>query len=791
MEDQFSAGKAASSGSNIKEFFYKYVRFLPVFILSVAFTLLGAYLYLRYATPVYQSAGALLVKGSNAEEGGGGDRGDRFSQLFVLDNSINIQSEIELLKSRPLMERVVEKLGLNYQYYSLGNIDEVHHYKDLPFMVQAVAINDSAAEHAFEIRFNRNQTFTLGEQGPTYRFGQVFTLPQGRFALVRLPGELGETYRVHWLPTRTLASKLTRNLLVAPKGATGILNLELETSHPQMAADVLNQLMREYQVATIEDKNETKRQTLTFIDDRLKVVSRELDSVTTALLTYQRNNNLVDPTAQSTSFLTRMEAFNEQSREQEVQASIAQMIENYLDDSRNNFNVVPSSLGLADPTLNTMISAYNVAQLERKQLVEGKVPVTNARVQQMASQIEQLRLNILESLRNLKRSYRAAISRLQQERGLVKAEIEQLPVKEQNLLEIKKQQEMKQGVFNFLMEKREETAISLAATISNIKVVEEAAVNKQPVKPDRRHIQLIAIVLGLALPALFIFIMELLNDKVNSRADIEKITDVPILGEIGHSYADKTLLVHPTNRSIVAEQFRIIRSNLQYVLANINKPVILVTSSFSGEGKSFVSTNLGAVLSLAGKRTIILEFDIRKPKIMAGLGLGKKPGLTNWLLGKVQLEDLPVAVEGYDNLFILPCGPIPPNPGELLLNPQMEALFNWMHSHFDAVVVDTAPVGIVSDALTLSRFANATLYITRQGHTFKKQVEIIDDYKRQSKLPNLSIVLNDVRLETAYGYYSYGKYGYGYAQSAGYFDEEPGTNGGGSNGLLKWKKWKV
>jgi capsular exopolysaccharide synthesis family protein len=789
MEDQFAVNKTAGSGPNIRELFYKYVRFLPFFVLSVAVMLLGAYLYLRYSAPVYQAAGALLVKGTSSEEGSGAG-GDRFSQLFVLDNSINIQSEIELLKSKPLMEQVVEKLGINYQYHTKGKISEVHHYKDVPFMLQTIALNDSAHAFSFEVNFNPDGSFAVEGQKGYFRFGQAFTLPQGRFVLVRIPGAgLGEAYRIDWKPTGTMAASLLASLQVAPKGSTGILNLVLETSHPLLAADVLNGLMREYQVATIEDKNETKRQTIAFVDDRLQVVSRELDSVTALLLAYQRANNLIDAEGQSAAYLARIDAFDVQTREQEAQVSIARMIETYLADSRNNFSVVPSSLGLADPTLNTMISAYNVAQLERKALVDGNVPPTNARVQQMNSGIEQLRLAILESIRNLKTAYNNAIGRLQQEQGNVRSRVEQLPIQEQNLLEIKRQQEMKQAVFKILMEKREESAISLAATISNIKVVEAATPNPLPVRPNRNSIRLIAIALGLAIPALVIFILELLNDKVTGRADIEKITDVPILGEIGHSYANEALVVRSSHRGIVAEQFRIVRSNLQYVLAAVQRPVILVTSSFSSEGKSFVSTNLGAVLSLAGKRTLILEFDIRKPKVLAGLGLGKKPGLTNWLLGKAELEDLPVPVPGFENLFVLPCGPVPPNPAEMLLLPKMETLFAWVRSHYDVVVMDTAPAGIVSDALTLSHFADATLYITRQGRTFKKQVELIDDFARQEKLPRMSVVLNDVRLETAYGYYSYGKYGYGYGEQASYFEEAPNGNGQAKKSLLRrWRK---
>ncbi|MGZ5221414.1 MAG: polysaccharide biosynthesis tyrosine autokinase, partial [Chitinophagaceae bacterium] len=275
--------------------------------------------------------------------------------------------------------------------------------------------------------------------------------------------------------------------------------------------------------------------------------------------------------------------------------------------------------------------------------------------------------------------------------------------------------------------------------------------------------------------ALVIFLKEILNDKVTTRFDIEKVTQVPILGEIGHSFSGNALVVSKTSRGMVAEQFRSIRSNLQYVISKIERPVILVTSSFSGEGKSFVSTNMAAVMALTGKKTIILEFDIRKPKVLSGLGLGRRPGISNFLVGKAALKDLVVPVPNHENMFVLPCGPIPPNPAELLLDQKVTELFEWVRREFDVVLIDTAPVGMVSDALTLGNFADCTLYLVRQGRTFKKQVVLIDELYRENKLPKVSIVINDVKIRAGYGYYGYGRYGYGYGYGQGqdsYYEEE-------------------
>lgn len=314
--------------------------------------------------------------------------------------------------------------------------------------------------------------------------------------------------------------------------------------------------------------------------------------------------------------------------------------------------------------------------------------------------------------------------------------------------------------------------------MSNSNILDKAFPSSTPVKPNRKTIQILAVLLGLGLPALFIFIGEVLNDKVSTRFDIEKLTAAPILGEIGHSFSKNVLIVNKTTRSMVAEQFRIIRSNLQYILNKADKATILVTSSFSGEGKSYVTTNMGAVLALAGKKTIILEFDIRKPKLLSGLEIQKGPGITNFLVGKAKLEDLIKPVPDADNLFILGCGPVPPNPAEMLLDSKVEEMFTWLKANFDVILVDTAPVGMVSDAMTLSKFADSTLYLVRQGHTFKKQIALIDEFYVQHKLPKISIVINDVKVKPGYGYYGYGRYGYGYGYGYGsYYEEETAPHG--------------
>lgn len=772
---------------SVKDLMFKYIRFLPLFIISIALSLLIAYIYLRYTTPIYQSQGALIVKDDNAGGGAGGG-GDRFQQMFVLDNSINIKNEIEILRSKPLIKRVVENLNLNFTYHVIGKIKESNIYRASPFQVEVFEIADSNIVFILPISIENNKSFRLGEERKLYSFGEKFENDFGVFKLNYNPvASLSKEYKVIWQPTENVINELWSKLTVAPGASAGVIQVGFEATNPVLAADFISNLMKEYQVATREDKNETNLRMLDFIDDRMKKVEKELDSITASLLKYQRENNLINSESQSSSYFARLEKTDEQVNELRVEDNIAQMIDNYLRDQKNAYNLVPSTLGLKDGTVAMLIGAYNVAQLERKEIIDANIPATNPKVKEKEDQVERLRINILESLRNYRKSIVASIASLQKTNNNVLMQVRSLPMKEQNLLEIKTRQETKQTVYGLLLEKREQTAISLAGTISNMKVIEEANVNPNPIKPNPKSVYLICFVVGLALPALFVFGLELMNDKINSRSDIEKSTDVSIIGEIGHSYLDEPLVVKPNHRGVVAEQFRIIRSNLQYILPHTPKPVILVTSSFSGEGKSFISTNLGAVISLTNKRTIILEFDIRKPKILSHIGIPKKPGITNFLLGKITLEELPIPVPGYENLFVLACGPIPPNPAELLLDTKLEELFEYLKKEFDTIIIDTAPVGMVSDALALSRFADASLYVVRQGHTFKKQINLINEFSTQHKLPKISIILNDVKQQMGYGYYGYGRYGYGYgyAEKSGYFSEEAKPPGRFS----KWFTW--
>jgi tyrosine-protein kinase Etk/Wzc len=774
MQDKAQDNSLAKSelwSLSFRDLFYKYVRFLPLFVLSVAIALLGAFMYLRYKVPAYSSSGSLIIKTDNKPTAG-----NQFQQILSDGNALNIQSEMEILKSRPLMERVVKKLDLEWTYKAAGKIKTVNIYTKGPFWVRTISLNDSNSFFTFDVKAINSNEFKLNKEVNLYKYNQPIKTPFGVFVFEKVyDGPIGGTYKVEREPSWSAAGKYASLVQVQPKAAgTGILNISMRVPNPELGADIINMLMSEYSVYTVEQKKLSSDQQLAFIDERLGDIGAKLDSLKQVAINFQNQNNVVDIQSQSESIRQIMTESDKQINEEIAKKYIIDLLDNYVNDKKNEYTKVPSSLALEDMVLAQMIAQYNLAQSERKRLLDANVPPAHPIIKEMEGQIEKNRNNIRESLRNIKAVSEPIISRAQTRSNSSSSQLQGIPSKQMELQERLKAVTTVESLFKLFSDQREITAIQRSSITTNSEIVSKAGASWDPVSPKRRSIQIMAILAGLLIPATFIFLSEVLNDKVATRFDIEKITAAPIIGEIGHSYGTETLVVTKASRSMVAEQFRIIRSNLQYIITGKEKATILVTSSFSGEGKSYISTNMGAVFSLAAKKTVILELDIRKPRVLSGLGMSKGPGISNYLVGKSDnLNELLRPVPNYDNLYVLGCGPIPPNPSELLLTERVEKMFTWLQANFDMVIIDTAPVGMVGDAMTLGKFAEASLYIVRQGHTFKKQIALIDEFYQEKKLPKVSIILNDVKLKPGYGYYGYGRYGYGYGYGYGsYYEEE-------------------
>ena len=614
MEEQNSS-KSELGQLSIKDLFYKYIRLLPVFIISVAFTLLGAYVYLRYSLPVYKVGGSMIVKSEQT-----GNKGsNKFEDIFINDKSQNIQNEIEILKSTPLMKRVVDSLQLQFSYYAKGKIKTVNIYKQKPFILNVLKISDSSASFTININFIVAKRFRINGGNKLFSFGETFDNANGVFSLSANPfftTSSGE-FKIVWSPASSATADFTSALTIMPKTAgAGILLLSMKTPHAQLGADILNKLMEEYAQYSIEQKRAASDNILSFIESRLNVTRHELDSVQNVLLDYKERNSIIDAGHQIDNYFGSISESDKLINQLSLEVSKAEMLNDYLKDKKNEFSKVPSTFSLEDATLNGLVGEYNKAQLDRQQLLEAGITFENPRIKESQALIEKLRVFILENLKNVITSISNTSDDLSKRNRESQAQLSRMPRKALEQLQIEQHVQALQDLYKFLQEQREQTAISRASEISGSNIINRASPVKTPVTPNKKMIQILAVLMGISLPALFIFIADILNDKIKTRSDIERGTLAPLLGEVGHSITENPLVVTKTSRTMVAEQFRSLRSNLQYILKKADKYVLLITSSFSGEGKTFITKNMGAALSLTGKKTIILELDIRKPKLL-------------------------------------------------------------------------------------------------------------------------------------------------------------------------------
>lgn len=789
-EDIYKSPDAQKQSVTPREQFMRYVRFLPLILISMALLFSLAYLKIRYETPIFEVKSKLLV----AKPTGISNGNEKFDDIFGIQNNSKINDEIEIIKSRMMAIRVVKSLGLQKDIINKGKIRSTHiKNAESPFEFQILHQEDSSKGFTFEIQMQKDH-FTLSDGTEKYPYGQVVHQNEVDFRIIKNNIDLtrfaSNIFQLSWLPLEKAASGLGGGIVVglATEG-TNVLALSYRTDNVSLGIDIVNGYMSEYQKYNLEDKRLTAESALSFIDAQLADVRKELGEVEQNLLDYREKNSVINAEKQGELAFSEMAETKKMLMEQRIKLRINDFLINYLSDQKNTYKKVSLTLGIEEPALLQLITEFNKLQIERETALKS-IPVGHPTIRNLEVALERLRADLVETLQNIRRTQQIVLDDLSRQSNEANTIVSAIPSKEKRGLEVVRQQEILKELFQYLLQKKLETSIASASTISNIKVMESAMQAGGMVSPNKGSIYLIAFIIGLGLPLGVVFLIDYLNDKVRNRVDIQNMTDTPILGEVGHSVEGATgaLVVNSNARSVVAEQFRIIRSNLNYMIPDVQKPVIMLTSTFSGEGKSFISTNIGGVMALSGKRTVILEFDIRKPKIMKGLQITEKfKGISNYVIGKASMEEIVYPLPGRENMFVIPCGPIPPNPSELLLSPKIAEMFAWLKEHYDVVIIDTAPVGLVSDAFTLGKYADCVGYVVRHNYTNKKQLLLLDDYYHSKKLPRLSVVINDIQNTGGYGnYYSYGGYGgygygygyggygygYGYGYGSDYFDQE-------------------
>jgi len=572
-----------------------------------------------------------------------------------------------------------------------------------------------------------------------------------------------------------VARDYCKSLSIAPTSkTTSVAVISLKNSSLQRGQDFINQLLEMYNRNTNNDKNEIAQKTAEFIDERIGIISKELGSTEANLETFKRDAGITDLTSEAQIALAGNAEYEKKSVENRTQISLVNDLRKYL--RGNEYEVLPSNVGLQDAALIGAIERYNEMLVERKRLLRTSTE-NNPTIVNLDTSIRAMKANVQATLEGTLQGLMITKESLDREASRYSRRISNAPGQERAYVSIARQQEIKAGLYLMLLQKREENAIALAATANNAKIIDEAIADDIPVSPKRPMIYLIALVLGVGIPVGIIYLIELTKFKIEGRADVEKLTSVPVVGDIPltDEKNDKngSIAVFENKNNLMSETFRNIRTNLQFMLDNDQK-VILVTSTVSGEGKSFVSSNLAISLSLLGKKVVIVGLDIRKPGLNKVFNLSsKEKGITQYLANpEMDLMSLIQQSDVNKNLYILPGGTVPPNPTELLARDGLDKAIEILKKNFDYVILDTAPIGMVTDTLLIGRVADLSAYVCRTDYTHKAEYTLINELYHEKKLPNLCTIINGVDLKRRkYGYYyGYGKYGkhYGYGKRYGY-----------------------
>lgn len=770
-----------------KRILYRVLYYWYVIALSLVVGLTIAFLVNRYTTRIYPITASIIIRESQ----------ERADARFIYNNPLanpyrNFFNEPYMIKSIPLVESVVKDLNFNVIIQKEGNFKTSEQYRLLP--IQLIVEDprertDFILEIIDETSFACYSDLGAASTGSVFKFGASAICAKANFVVSKL-GSLerfvGARYNIHILPVETVALAYINKLNVtwAEQGAS-VINMAVNGSIPQKEVDFLNQLVLRYQQSDMDKKNQAASRSIDFIDSQLKLIGDSLAYFEWELQNFKKKNVVTDLTAESLRLYEQIQMLEQQRIKLITATNYYSYLEEYLtSEATYDKAILPTSIGITDGILNGLVTGLIDAQSELNALPPKKTlenPSVISRATGLKQRIAELKSQILESVKNL-RATDLILDRdlITQVRNLER-KLQTLPEAERRLVNIRRNYSLNENLFVFLEQKRAEAGISKASTTSDITIVNPPRAGST-ITPKTTQNYILFGGVGLIFPFVFFLIVELLNNKVQSREDIERVTSIPFIGGIGHKQEDSNLVVNEKPKSALAESFRALRSNLNYFTEGKDKKVFMITSSLSGEGKTFTTINLACVFALSGKKTIIIGADLRKPKIYSDFGLHNDKGLSTYLSGLTPLAEVLQQTE-IDNLSLISGGPVPPNPSELILTPHMESLIEVLKKDFDFILLDTPPMALITDGMVLSKFADHTLYVVRQDYTPRSMLKITDEFYRSGKFKNISLVLNDIKKTGpgyGYGYYGYGYYNYGYGysyygqrkKSEGYYSED-------------------
>ncbi|MBS1737847.1 MAG: polysaccharide biosynthesis tyrosine autokinase [Bacteroidetes bacterium] len=754
----------------IQKIFAKYMPYWPLFVIAFILAVLSAWLYIKSSTPIYQATATLIIK----DEKKGNEESKITESLDQISSKKIVENEIEVLQSRKLMQDVASKLNLFTPISEKKSFKYTSAYYSSPIIAKALEPELLQSKANIPLSYDEAKKTVTIENKYTYPLDSSVNTPYGKMVFAhndnyQSGNNSNHPYFLSIYSPREIVPGLLSKLKAEPSGKlSSIVNLSYLDEVPARAEKILNQLINSYRQSEIDDKNSLARNTLEFVNKRIALVTGSLDTIQQKVQAYKSGKDAVDISTQGQLYLQNVSQNDQKLGDVNSQISVLNQVESFVKNSNNSEGIVPSTLGVSDPMLSELLTKLNGLELEYE---KGKATIgeNNPRLLEIKDQITKIKPNILKNINSQQKSLYAMRNNISSTNSSYNSMLRQVPQKERQLIDISREEQNKRDIYQFLLQKKEESEIAYASSVANNKVVDYAEAGANPVSPKKMIIYVGALALFMGLLLFYIAIKESMNGKVLYRQEIESRTEIPIIGEVAFDKSKKPLVIEAGKRSFIAEEFRKLRLSLTYLGIDATHKKILVTSSISGEGKSFIASNLAISMTLTGKKVALIDMDLNNPTHAKIFNLESGVGVSDFLQGRAKISEIIKELPTFKDLSLVTAGNLPENPTELLSNGKVEGLIEYFDKNYDVVIIDTSPMVLVTDGYLLTHLCDATLYVIRHGYTPKILVKRIDENNQINPIHNPAIIFNGVKQK---GYLAT-NYGYGYGYDYVYGQQKP------------------
>lgn len=772
--NSLSKGQSNNDVIDLREIFFKYLHKWYWFVLSIACCIALAVLYIMRQNPQYAVNATLLLRSNNNNPTNmfGSSQLGMLESFGVFSGNKLAEEELYIINSTSTMRQVIQTLGIQTEFYKKDGLTYKEQYPkpnlqiDYPLQftdtlrkISKIQLHKRTKDYKIKVEY--------GDAKKTYYIENIskpFPTIIGNISITELNKmEVGDKMNIITYPMLPLITSYQQKLSAKQvKKESNVIQIATVSATPRKAIDMITKMIEIYNMDAVIDKNIIASNTGLFIEERLKLITEELANVEQDVEKYKKENQLTDISAEAQLFLETASDYQKQLAKVETQLNLIEYIRNYVDNEKNRYNLIPANLGVEDASLVQLIQTYNEALLERMKLLRT-TNTQNPVITQLETQLQIMRDNIITSVNSLKDGLTISKNDILGKDQQFAMRIKSVPTQEREYVEIKRQQQIKETLYLFLYQKREENALALASTVQPAKIIDKPDMQPDPVAPRKMVILFLAIVFGGCIPIGITIIYDFFHNTISDYKEYSKLVKAPVIGQICENKSAEKIVVTEGKTTPIVELFRLLRTNLNFILAGKKHPVVIITSTISKEGKSFIAINLASSLALMKKKVVLIGLDIRSPMLSDYMHLSNKGYLTPYLADpSFDLQDIIMPSKIHDFLDVIPAGPVPPNPGELIMSERLDELIAALKEKYDYILIDSAPVGMVSDTFLLNRFADATIYISRVNYTPKTTADFINDIYENKRLNNIACVLNGVEEKPKMGY-GYG-YGYGYGK---------------------------